>query len=85
MFKSTHDQQPAPEPEIISSVSPTTDGDEIITPIIPGSSACGFTLGSKSEEDVIPPDTSTYDPDSSIEKGTLNDGGDQSDIPTRQS
>jgi hypothetical protein len=85
MFKSTHDQQPAPEPEIISSVSPTADGDEIISPIVPSSSARGFTLGSESEEDVSPPDTSTSDPVSSVQEGTSNDGGGQGDIPTRQS
>ena len=85
MFKSTHDQQPAPEPEIISSVSPTADGDEIISPIVPSSSARGFTLGSESEEDVSPPDTSTSNPVSSVQEGTSNDGGGQGDIPTRQS
>ncbi|KAI3668905.1 hypothetical protein L6452_40122 [Arctium lappa] len=90
MFKSNHNRKPAPEPEIISSVSPTTDGDEIIIgPIVPNSSACGFTLGLEFEEDVSPPDTSTSDPVSSVQEEILNDGGGQGDtipvsVPTRQ-
>ncbi|KAI3702400.1 hypothetical protein L6452_28138 [Arctium lappa] len=76
MFKSNHNRQPTPEPEIISYVSPTADGDEIIvSPIVPNSSAHGFTLGSESEEDVSTPDTSTLDPVSSVQEEILNDGG----------
>ncbi|KAI3693307.1 hypothetical protein L6452_33141 [Arctium lappa] len=62
MFKSNHNRQPTPKPEIICYVSPPPDGDEIIvSPLVPNSSARGFTLGSESEEDVSPPDTSTSD------------------------